>query len=409
MRVACIHIPQFALQSVTRGEPRLRGAALAIVGADPAQVGRGGPIVRACSRAARDAGVRVGVAASQLRGLAAAVEVVTVDPVRERETVRAIADAMLALSPCVEVTGLAAAASAPHLAIYCEVPAKTRGAAFGERVIEHLAVLGISARVGIADDRFTAWVAATDAMAKESHVVAVPRGGSPAFLAPRPLSLLAISLEVQHMLESLGVRTLGEFAALPAPSVARPLEADYQALARGESGNTLRPYSPEAPIREDLALGADGTLRLLAERVALRLHGRARAAAKLEVTVASAAGERAVVVTGGEVRSSDELEHAIRDQLVHDGVSLADIWRIRAVVVGEALVGGSETAEGAPAIVDTLSLVLSSTGGSLDLALGPISALPPPIAERRFLARRTRRGKERRRIDNPIQPRLFKL
>src|SRR5690606_895849 len=102
----------------------------------------------------------------------------------------------------------------------------------------------------------------------------------------RPLSLLAIPTEVQHMLEALGVRTLGEFAALPAPSIARPLEADYQALARGESGAHLRPYAPEAPIREDVVvsagnvlerdgqLGGPAAIALVARRIALRLAGR---------------------------------------------------------------------------------------------------------------------------------------
>src|SRR6185369_6818175 len=106
------------------------------------------------------------------------------------------------------------------------------------------------------------------------------------------------------MLEALGVRTLGDFATLPAPSVARPLEADYQALARGESDATLRPYAPEAPIREEVMVSMGNVLELqdllpagehagglsfaaaialVAERLALRLTGRARAAARIEI------------------------------------------------------------------------------------------------------------------------------
>src|SRR5262245_6382800 len=274
MRIACVHVPQFALQSVCRIDPSLRGAAVAVVGAgfDPGvgvrpSLALHSPIVLACSRAAWTAGVRLGMTAGAARFAAPELRVVSADPQLERETVRAIADGLLGVSAVVDTGGRVGAGGA-HLAMYCEVPSKTRGATFGDRLLELLDTFGLAARIGIADDRFTAWVAAAHGadggaprVAREDRgVVIVPRGGSAAFLAPRPLSLLAITPEVQHMLEALGVRTLGEFAALPAPSVARPLEADYQALARGDSGSALRPYAPEAPIREELVVRHDGSL-----------------------------------------------------------------------------------------------------------------------------------------------------
>ncbi|MBL0218697.1 MAG: hypothetical protein IPQ07_33080 [Myxococcales bacterium] len=58
-----------------------------------------------------------------------------------------------------------------------------------------------------------------------------------------PLSLLAITPEVQHMLEALGVRTLGGFAALPAFS-RPPARADYRALARGGQWHRPPPVRP---------------------------------------------------------------------------------------------------------------------------------------------------------------------
>jgi protein ImuB len=299
MRIACLHIPQFALQCATRIDPSLRGAAVVVVGAtDPRARPFGdravsaalhSPIVQACSRAAWGKGARVGMTATAARALSPDLEIVTADAMVERETVRGLADVLLALSPNVDVGGRIGAGAA-HLAMYCEVPSKTRGTTFGDRIHEKLEAFGLTARIGIADDRFTAWVAASserprrlDASADdEITVISVPRGGSAAFLAPRPLSLLAISPEVQHMLEALGVSTLGEFAALPAPSTCnrRPLEADYQALARGESGTTLRAYAPDAPIREDIAIKAPlsvpAATAVLAERIAMRLAGRGR-------------------------------------------------------------------------------------------------------------------------------------
>ena len=271
MRIACLHLPQFALQCVTRIDPALRGAAVAVVGSghDPTsgagvpafRVALHSPVVQACSRAAYALGVRVGMTATAARAASPEIKIIAADATLERETVRALADSLLGVAPVVDVGGRVGAGGA-HLAMYCEVPSKTRGTSFGDRLLQKLEALGMTARIGIADDRFTAWVAAWEAEAKdpsERAVVSVPRGGSAAFLAPLPLSLLSISPEVQHMLEALGVRTLGEFAALPAPTVSSRFDADYQGLARGESGNLLRPYAPDAPVREEAEEGESYT------------------------------------------------------------------------------------------------------------------------------------------------------
>jgi impB/mucB/samB family protein len=479
MRIACLHLPQFALQCVTRIDTSLRGAPVVVVGAaldgERASSARGvgaalhGPVVLACSRAAWTLGARVGMTAVAARHLSPELRVVSADPQLERETVRAIADALLHLSAVVD-TGGRVGQSGTHLAMYCEVPSKTRGTSFAEKLIAHLDRLGLTARIGIADDRFTAWVAAafgpplpasgpssgpaSGARASahepglphldEPCITSVPRGGSAAFLAPRPLSLLAITPEVQHMLESLGVGTLGEFAALPAPSVARPLEADYQALARGESGHTLRPYTPEAPVREELALAAGtsvaAAIAVLAERIALRLGGRGRGAARIEVVACRAAGESSslvdLVARGGVIRTPEAIAEALGQALTADrgsatprdghtgeaGANAATVWRLRVVVAGEALAPAAydqaivEAAPAAPpaAELDTLVLVLSNSG-SWNLTS------PALRAERRESHHRIqrsdpptmswRRGKRHRDTEaraSLIQPRLFK-
>jgi len=464
MRIACLHLPQYALQCVTRIDPSLRGAAIAVVGCglDPAagggaRVALHSPVVQACSRAAWAVGVRVGMTAVAARALSPEIKVVQADPQLERETVRAIADVLLAASPVVDLGGRIGAGGA-HLAMYCEVPGKTRGTSFGDRLLLRLETLGLTGRIGIADDRFTAWVAASAPAGTpaavppgardlrrddDDGVVSVPRGGSAAFLAPRPLSLLAITPEVQHMLEALGVRTLGEFAALPAPSVARPMEADYQALARGDSGQLLRPYTPDAPIREEVCcspvLGAGGlstpaALAVLADRIAQRLAGRGRSAARLELTVSGDSGERIVPISPLPTLRSFAASPSART-LLSSGEAIADAigavlrdedraaWRLRVVVNGEALAGDELIAEpaadgvAAPALTTVAPLAPVALaldvrpGGSLDLVFGlssPTSVTGALRSERRDAHRRTRRGKQRRRVETLIQPRLFK-
>lgn len=465
MRIACVHIPQFALQCATRIDPGLRApgapgapesdgavgaepAALVVVGPPAPAAGANAvakpaaPIVLACSRAAWALGARVGMSAAAARNLSPLIHLVTADPQLERDTVRAVADALLALTPVVDVGGRVGPGNA-HLALYCEVPPRTRGTSFGDRLLERLEALGLTGRIGIADDRFTAWVAAwlgaadshdrrapssshaagatasatpaaatptiaTDAPARhdESGVVSVPRGGSAAFLAPRPLSLLSISPEVQHMLESLGVRTLGEFAALPAPTVssrAARFEADYQALARGESGTNLRPYAPDAPIREDALLhgiSAPAAVALLADRVAMRLAGRARSAARLDITIGGDEGERLVTVAPvrdgrGVLGSAEEIAEAIGAALGDSSVG-GHLWRLRVVVAGEALAGDARfTDDAAPVPASFSADAAADTQRSFALSVAPSAAVAPSSASpaaSSFAAAASRRG-----------------
>ncbi|MDB4955224.1 MAG: hypothetical protein JWO36_2793 [Myxococcales bacterium] len=423
MRIACIHVPQFALQCATRLDPSLRGAAIVVVGGTAPGRERSGPLhaplVLACSRAAWALGVRLGMTATAARGLSSDVTVVSAELGNERETVRAIADVLLGLAPIVDV-GARVGAGGAHLAMYAEVPTKTRGQSFGEHVLETLDELGIAARIGIADDCFTAWVAAAHGGAEDRGIVTVPRGGSAAYLSPRPLSLLAITPEVQHMLEALGVRTLGEFAALPAPSVARRLEADYQALARGESGTALRPYAPEAPIREEVVVSSGNVLEvpgavsgpaavaLVARRTALRLAGRDRGAARLEV----AAGEQEIPISlDSALTDAADLARALAPAIeaVHAGS-----WRLRVFVAREAVAGGAIAAEGSEAIARVESRIDRPIDPSIDpLAIvlatsGSLFTLSAPSSERRDAHRRTRRGKQRRSRPVPIaQSKLF--
>lgn len=409
MRIACIHVPQFALQCATRLDPSLRGAPIAIVSAGSGRGPLRAPIVTACSRAAWTAGVRLGMTAPSARARAPELVVVPIEAALERETVRALADALLGTSSVVDV-GARVGAGGAHLAMYAEVPAKQRGHSFGERVVQVCEELGITARVGIADDRFTAWVAASHHDAHDEAVTVVPRGGSAAFLAPRPLSLLAISSEVQHMLEALGVTTLGAFAALPAPSVARPTEADYQALARGEGGASLRPYSPDGPIREEIivtgnvldgagGLGGPGAIALVARRIALRLAGRERLAAAIEVV----AGDREVPIElSRALGAAGELARELAPALDETPTTQ---WRMRVVISQEAMATGTDV-EVQPVevveMIDPIAMVLTTTGSLFSLSA------PDVRSERRDAHRRTRRGKQRRGRPTPgAQSRLF--
>src|SRR5262245_24981127 len=157
MRMACLYLPGFPLQVAARGAADLVGGAVAVVA----------PRVVACSRQALAAGVRPRMTAAEARALG--VRVVEGDRVKEAALMAGRADVLLGVSPMIDV-------AEPGVA-FALVPPGERAARFGEQMVRAAAAVGLAGRVGIADDRFTAW-AATQAHPRPLRVRTVPVGGS---------------------------------------------------------------------------------------------------------------------------------------------------------------------------------------------------------------------------------------
>lgn len=410
MRIACIYLPQFPLQIAQRQDPGLRGRPVLIAGLGA----RGaGPVVIACSRAAHALGVRIGMAVTAARALADQVQVVAVEADALAGAADAVAEVLLAQVERVDRGG---PPHGSHHAAYAEVPLGCRGATFGARAVAELERAGWVARVGIADDRFTAWVAASRA-SEEAPVMSVPRGGAAAFLAPMPLGLLSISPEVQHVLGALGVTTLGQFAALPPPSVARAWDADYQALARGEGGDQLNVFVPRGEAHESVVVSPEHGLGAAVEALAARVAGRLQArrtgagvpAVRVAFTSPTAAGEPRtthVPLTLDGATTADALVEAMAAALrQHEAehVSALTVSVTEAPTVSRAtpiaaasawgLAGGTAVTAASPdAADDDDRFVLTS---------------PLTTAMVRTPHRRTRRGKQRPRLRPASQARLF--
>ena len=165
--------------------------------------------------------------------------------------------------------------------------------------------LGRAARLGCAPSRFASFAAALQARARwrgasmrmpvgsrpavlADGSVLVPAAAAGAFLAPLAVGLLRTRPELAELpdvLERLGIRTLGELAALPAPAMAERfghpglLALD---LARGRD-TPLEPRRPPEPVGERIELpeAASGpqlerALELLVARVLARRERRGR-------------------------------------------------------------------------------------------------------------------------------------
>ncbi|MBT8494068.1 MAG: hypothetical protein KJO07_13520 [Deltaproteobacteria bacterium] len=311
MRIACVYLPSFPLQVHVRNAPHLAGTSFAV-----AELGER-PKIAACSRLAWEQGVRPGMSATQARAIAPDVQIAPGQPELYQRTMQSLGESLMAFSVTVDISD----GDPPvprNKSLYLHVPTGTRGQAFGTALLAHLDKQGLRGRVGIAAARFTAWAAAAIAPKKETKAepdkqlslaavapenpnfvratTTVPRGGAAAFLSPFALELLPIEDEVRQMLHTLGIHTLGDFAALPPPSVGRRWSSngvDYQALARGDGPTVLTPLTPIEVIVETIDCDDELSdlepisflLRPLIDRACERLRGRGMAAARLQLTL----------------------------------------------------------------------------------------------------------------------------
>lgn len=302
MRFACLHVPGFVVQVHARTTPSLIGTAFAVVSAGENEV----PRITACSRRAREHGLKVGLTATQARAVSSQVTLIDAAPRAYAQAMQALGEAALGLSVTVDI-------QTPG-AVFARVPPGAgKAQPWAEKLVATAALVGFQARAGIADDRFTAW-AATQALPRVRERV-VPQGGSAAFLAPLPLELLPLDVDVRRMLTLLGIKTLGDYAALPSPSVGRRFaveSTDAQALARGQDRTPLVAYRPVEPVCETLELDGAVTeleplafvIRPLAERALARLSGRGSAVARLALRLSGDGKQTEVLVAPAQPSTS---------------------------------------------------------------------------------------------------------
>ena len=171
--------------------------------------------------------------------------------------------------------------------------------ALGRKLAAAAAAAGFSCRIGVADGLFAALLAAS-APGAAGPVAVVPAGGTARFLAAQPVAVLD-DPDLAGLLARLGIRTLGDLAALPVDAVASRFgeagEAAHR-LARGEQPRPLAvsgppgdlavttEFDPPQPLAEPVAFAA----KALAEHFAAGLAARGVTCIRMEVQVTWADG-----------------------------------------------------------------------------------------------------------------------
>jgi protein ImuB len=203
--------------------------------------------VVASSPAARVEGVTMQMRRREAQGRCPELIVLEHDPARDAREFEPVVAALDELTPRVEV------GEAGRCAFPTHGPARyfggdealaRRAHALANGVLDGRGVV----HVGVADGPFAALLAA------DETTVVVPRGMSPTFLAPWPLTALDRP-QLVDVLQRLGLRTLGDFAALPAADVLARFGNDGATAHRLAAGFDERPPATRPPPA-DLAVQA---------------------------------------------------------------------------------------------------------------------------------------------------------
>ncbi len=246
----------------------------------PAAVVRANQVV-AVTAAGRAEGVRPGLRRREAQSRCPELEIIPADAGRDARKWEPVVVALETLTPAVEILAPGAVALATR------GPSRYFGgdAALGARVADEVdRVVGQpGCRVGVADGRFTATLAArTVPVAGSGSVTVVRPGFSRAWLASRPIAALGPEFEaLSDLLVRLGIRTLGELAALPGPAVLGRFGANgalAHNLARGQDDRILaaRPPPPDLAVTAELDPPAErvDTAAFVAKALADELHER---------------------------------------------------------------------------------------------------------------------------------------
>ncbi|HSI91853.1 MAG TPA: DNA polymerase Y family protein [Jiangellaceae bacterium] len=247
--------------------------------------------VTACTAAAREAGVRRGQRLRDAQRRCAGLAVHDEDLDAQARLFEQVAVVVESMCPRVEVIrpGL--------LAVPARGPARYYGSeqAAADAVRAAVVAAGFECAVGVADGSFAASLAAREPPAG----VVVPAGAAAGFLAAHPVAVLDRP-ELASLLVRLGIRTLGELAALPGRDVLARFGDDGALAHRLARGLEARPPATRPP-GEDLAavlsfdppLGAEPVV-FAAKSAADQLHdnlaARGLACVRVEIEVATEDG-----------------------------------------------------------------------------------------------------------------------
>jgi DNA polymerase-4/protein ImuB len=246
VRVACVWIAQLPLRVEILRHPQWDGRPLVLGGAPGER-----KVVQLCSPEAEAAGVRPGLPLREVVPLCPEAMVLQPDPVRTAAVREAVLADLQRVSPSVE----------PADDGYFFLDLLGLKAMYGELAAVEEAIRAavpplLRPRLGFANGRLAAAVAARMAEPGFARATVVPASETQMFLAPLSVRhLLMLAPDVLHRLELLGLKKIGDLAALPFNAVQAefgPAGARAWRMARGKDGEPVVARPVVASVQDGL-------------------------------------------------------------------------------------------------------------------------------------------------------------
>jgi DNA polymerase IV len=281
-------IPNFAAALARRDDPSLVGQPLALIGSERR--------VFAVSAEAAASGVSAGMTARAAEIRCPEAHLIEADLACYRAELEGLFQALERASPRVEPHGWGAAFADLGDLAHDQVEAAAVCREVG-RAVRHELGEALQPALGWDTSKFTAQVAAH--RTRPGYLQAVAGVRERTFLSPLPMALLPLDKDALQRLYFLGLRTLGQYAALPSGAVWQQFgragklahrcargEDDRPVIPRGRRSGLAAEIDLEAPLAEQERLAAalrHLTALLLAElRANLQACGQVRMAVRLD-------------------------------------------------------------------------------------------------------------------------------
>lgn len=285
--IAAVNIPYFAVGILRQGNPLL--ATLPFIIGEPPQAPER---VYAVSPEAVKIGIRPGMPVRQAQVLCPRIHLVPNQPHHYQNGYTELLAALDQFSAVIEPEQIGASAR-----FYLDL-----GVLPLKKPVELVKALGQAIRgksglapaVGLAKGKFPAHVAASSVKPNRASIVSP--GQEAIFLAPRAVTLLPLDQELAYRFHLLGLRTLGQLAALPAGAMLAQFGVQGRWLHQLARGYDDRPVKPQPlPTTEQITRRFDDAIgnrlilnaqcQILAAELAQRLQIQRQAGRELRLTL----------------------------------------------------------------------------------------------------------------------------
>ncbi|MCB0209357.1 MAG: hypothetical protein KDJ52_08510 [Anaerolineae bacterium] len=259
--IGCVLIPYFAAAVERRSDAGLAVAPLIIN--QPSTVSD--QVFSVSAEAAR-MGVTPGVRLRQAQALCPRALFLTANHTSYHQTLTELATVLATFTPKVEPANDPLAA-AVYLDLHHFTPAEQLDLA--DQISQTIRLqTQFTPALGLATGKFPAYIAATSI--GENRALFVAPGQEQSFLAPLPVDVLPLDRELARRLPLLGLRTVGQFAKLPAGAVLNQFGTEGRHIHQLAQGLDTRPVQGVTlPLVEEIVHRFDDPIddRLILERV----------------------------------------------------------------------------------------------------------------------------------------------